>query len=72
MPPNELEELKVQMRQTRDRDFAYPSSLQDSAQSCLWVRMIPPMSSWTLDYEAVQKLKMLPTTAPILTKTDVT
>ena len=34
--------------------------------------MIPPMSSWTLDYEAIQKLKTLPTTAPILTQPDDT
>ncbi len=72
MPPHELEELKVQRRQLRDRDFAYPSSLQDNGQSCLRIRMIPRMLSWTLDEEAIQKLKTLSTFAPILTKTDVT
>jgi len=49
MPPNELEELKVQLRELQDRDFAYPSSLQNNAQSCLWIKMITPISRWTLD-----------------------
>ena len=73
MPPNELGELKNQLRELLDRDFTHPSSFPRWCPLCLLIRRITPSSSWTSDCEeAFQKLKTLSTTVPILTQPDVT